>query len=181
MNVIGAGVVIAAAAGTVLLGGLVIVVARAYWRTRGERLVTCPETQAPAGVRVDTWRAVLGVRRGKQRLQLEACTRWPERAGCGQECLVEIENAGDGCLVRSLLVQWYAGKSCVLCGRQLSPIDWHAHKPALMSAERVTREWAEIQAVDLPEVLRTHLPICWDCHIIERLCREHPERVVLRQ
>jgi hypothetical protein len=78
-------------------------------------------------------------------------------------------------------VKWYAERSCVLCGRRLSPIDWHAHKPALMSPERVTREWAEIQAVDLPEVLRTHLPVCWDCHIIEQLCREHPQRVVFRR
>jgi hypothetical protein len=180
MSVVWVGLV-AAAAGTVLLGGLLVVVGHAYWRTRGERLVTCPETHAPASVRVDTWRAVRSGWRRKSRLQLETCTRWPERAGCGQECLQEIENAADGCLVRGLLVKWYAERSCVLCGRRLSPIDWHAHKPGLMSPERVTREWAEIQAVDLPEVLRTHLPVCWDCHIIEQLCREHPQRVVFRR
>jgi len=59
-------------------------------------------------------------------------------------------------------------------------IDWHTHKPALMNAERRTFEWGEIQAVRLPEVLRTHMPVCWDCHIIARLCQDHPERVVFR-
>ena len=32
----------------------------------------------------------------------------------------------------------------------------------------------------LPEVLATHFPVCWDCHIVESVVREHADRVVVR-
>ena len=151
-----------------------------YWRARGARVVTCPETHAPAGVSVDAGGAALAALRGHQKLALETCTRWPERAGCGQECLEEIAKAPDGCLVRTMLGAWYEGKSCVLCGKDLSHIDWATHKPGLVDAERRMVGWDEIAAVDVPRALETHRPVCWDCQIIESLVRQHPERVVLR-
>ena len=159
---------------------LVRVGALTYWRARGARVVTCPETRAPAGVRVDAKGVALAALRGQHKLELDTCTRWPERAGCGQECLQEITQAPDGCLVRNLLTAWYEGKSCVLCGKDLSQIDWATHKPGLMNAERRMVGWDEIEAVDVPRALETHLPVCWDCQVIETLVRQHPERVVVR-
>lgn len=167
-----------------VLGVGVLVVAwrlvRAYFRARGERVVTCPETKAPAGVEVNAKGAALAVLRGKPRLELSACTRWPERAGCGQECLQEIENAPEGCLVRGILTAWFADKNCVLCGKPLGPVDWAQHKPVLMDADRRTYEWHELDAVEVPARLETLQPVCWDCHIIETLVRKHPEKVVAR-
>lgn len=166
-------VALAAAAGVAWL--------RFYRRARGARVVTCPETKAPAGVEVDPVAAAWAALRGREHLELQRCSRWPERAGCGQECLSEIASAPEGCLVRGILSSWFDGKQCALCGKGFGPVDWHTHKPALMNAERRTFEWGEIAVVDLPGVLRTHAPVCWDCHVIETLVRRHPERVVFRR
>jgi len=167
-----------------ILGLAVLVVlwrfVRTYAKVRGERVVTCPETKAPAGVAVDAKGAAWAALGGKPKLELDACTRWPERAGCGQECLREIESAPDGCLVRGILADWFADKTCVLCSKALGPVDWTKHKPVLMDAQRRTFEWHELAAVDVPALLGTHQPVCWDCHIIETLVRKHPDRVVER-
>ncbi len=152
----------------------------AYWRSRGERLVTCPETQAPAGVELDAKGAALAALRGQRHFELEKCTRWPERAGCGQDCLQEIASTQDGCRVHAILAAWYTGKSCVLCGRDLSRIDWTSHRPALMDSGRKIVQWANMAAVDVPGLLETHQPVCWDCQIIESLVQQHPERVTVR-
>ena len=58
-------------------------VVRSYIRFRGKRLVTCPETQRPAAVEVDAARAALSASTGLEHLELQRCSRWPERAGCG--------------------------------------------------------------------------------------------------
>lgn len=164
------------------LGALVVLwrFARTYAKVRGQRVVTCPETQAPAGVAVNAKAAALAALAGKHRLELDACTRWPEKAGCGQECLREIEKAPEGCLVRGILAAWFADKSCALCGKPLGPVDWTKHKPVLMDARRRTFEWRELEAVAIPRLLETHAPVCWDCHIIETLVRKHPDKVVER-
>lgn len=171
---------IVAVAALAVLVYLVRVGGLTYWRARGARVVTCPETHAPAGVGADARGAALAALRGHRKLELSTCTRWPERAGCGQECLQEIEKAPDGCLVRNILAAWFAGKTCVLCSKDLGEIDWTTHKPGLMSQERRMVGWNEIDAADVPHALETHQPVCWDCQIIESLVRQHPERVVLR-
>ena len=155
------------------------VVAR-YLRYRGTMVVTCPETRAPTAVEVDARHTAVSAVRGKPVLRLRDCSRWPERQGCGQDCLTQIEATPEGCLVRSILTQWYAGKACVYCGQLFGKIHWHDHKPALMNAERRTVEWQEVPPEIIPEVLSTHLPVCWDCHLAESFRREHPELVVDR-
>ena len=172
--------VILAAAVVTILVYLLRTAVRTYWRSRGERVVECPETRAPAGVRVDAKGAALAALRGARHLELSTCTRWPERAGCGQECLQEIEKAPDGCLVRQIVAAWYEGKSCVLCGKDLSRIDWASHKPGLMHPDRHILGWHEVTAVEVRETLETHLPVCWDCQIIETLVQQYPERVTVR-
>src|SRR4051812_2907833 len=101
-------IIVAAAVGAIGAGWLLSI----WLRQRGERAIVCPENRRPAGVRMDARRAALSGFAGKPAFRLSSCSRWPERAGCGQQCLSEIEASPDGCLVRNILVKWYAGKRC---------------------------------------------------------------------
>ena len=80
-----------AGAGAAFLLWRLVVAARFYFKLRGERIITCPETEKPEAVKVAA--ASLAVRRfvGLPELRLEDCSRWPEREGCGQDCLREVE------------------------------------------------------------------------------------------
>jgi hypothetical protein len=152
----------------------------AYLEFRGKRVVTCPETKAPAAVEVDATQAAFTAVLGEPELRLKDCSRWPERQNCGQECLKQIEAAPAACLVRTMLAQWYEGKTCVYCGRPFGEINWLDHKPALMNPQRVTIEWPEIRPEEIPAALATHLPVCWNCHLTESFRREHPELILER-
>jgi len=72
---------------------------RAYFAYRGKRLITCPETQAPAAVDVAAGEAAVGAFLTEPTLRLRDCSRWPERQDCGQECLQQIEVDPENCLV----------------------------------------------------------------------------------
>lgn len=147
----------------------------------GQRLVTCPENRRPAAVRINALRAAAEALYGDRRLDLKACSRWPERAGCGQECLRQIESAPDGCLVKSTVDRYYAGRSCAICGKTFAgAAALGEHRPALLGPDRVTVPWHEIPAETLPEVLSRNRPVCWDCHIVQTLMREHPGLAVVR-
>jgi hypothetical protein len=153
---------------------------RAYLTFRGTRVITCPETGAPAAVEVDAQHAARTAAHGEPDLRLTSCSRWPERQGCGQECLKQVEAAPADCLVRVIVTRWYAGKSCALCGKPVGEINWLTHEPALLSPERRTIEWGEVSPEQLPAVLATHRPVCWGCHLAEAFRQEHPELVVQR-
>jgi hypothetical protein len=62
-----------------------------YNTYRDPRPVNCPETHAPVSVRFNALRAAITGLNGHPNLQLRDCTRWPERADCGQECIPEAE------------------------------------------------------------------------------------------
>lgn len=151
-----------------------------YIKYRGKRVITCPETRKPAAVEVDARRAALTAAVSHPELRLKSCSRWPERQDCAQECLLQIELSPEGCLLRNILTDWYAGRNCVSCGREFKEAHWLDHKPALLSPEGKTVEWSEIRPEEVPGVLATHFPVCWDCHITETFCREHPEMIVDR-
>jgi hypothetical protein len=152
----------------------------AYLKFRGTRVVTCPETKTTVALELDAGRAALTAGLHEPELRVTSCSHWPERQDCGQRCLEQIRSAPDGCLARAMLSSWYRGKSCVTCGRALGEIDWMERKPALMSPEGPTVEWHEVPAERLPQVLSTHSPMCWSCHVAETFRREHPELVVDR-
>ena len=152
----------------------------AYLDFRGARVITCPETKAPAGVEVDARQAAFSAIFDESELRLKDCSRWPARAGCGQECVQQIEAAPMECLVRTMLARWYEEKFCILCGKVFGEINWLDHKPALMSPEHTVLEWCDIPAANITSVLATHEPVCWDCDIAETFRREHPEMVVDR-
>jgi hypothetical protein len=143
-------------------------------------VVSCPETKHSAGVRVDAARAAWTGLGQAPALRLSECSRWPERAGCGQECLRQIATAPEDCLVRDVLLKWYEGKACASCGRPIGDIPLAGSKPALLLADKVTLEWEQIPAERIPETLAAAAPICFACHMAGMLTREHPELAIDR-
>jgi len=153
---------------------------RAWLRFRGTRVVVCPENRELVAVAVDAPHAALTASQGHTDLRLETCTRWPEKAGCGQECLGQIESAPEACLLRNILADWYRDKSCVLCGRSFHAFHWHDHKPGLRAPDGKVLDWDGFRAEQVIDVLATHAPVCWDCRVAEAFRREHPELVTDR-
>ncbi len=165
------------------LGGLLLFGRRlvAAWAAfRGVRIVVCPETREMVAVEVDARHAALSAPQGRPHLRLESCTRWPERKDCGQECLGQVESAPEACLLRNILNDWYEGKACAFCGRELAPIEWHDHKPALLSPEGRLVDWTGFPPEQVIDVLARHRPVCWNCRVTEGFRREHPELVTDR-
>jgi len=82
-----------------LVGSFLLVVMLGLWgqsiysHYRGGRAVTCPETHQQVGVRFDAWRAAASELRGKPVFRLADCTRWPQRADCGQDCIPQALEA----------------------------------------------------------------------------------------
>jgi hypothetical protein len=146
---------------------------RRYLAVRGARLVTCPENKQTAAVQVGAARAALGAG-----WSLTECSRWPERQACGRECLAQIEKSPEGCLVRTVVTDWYHDKSCAICRKPLREVDWHERKPAVMDKQGHARPWQRIAPETLPQVLATHQAVCFDCYVAETFRQEHPELVL---
>src|ERR1700686_3482948 len=74
------------------LGHRVIRGIRVYFRFRGTRLVTCPETHQAALVELAAKPMGMQAILDEPRLRLGECSRWPMRGGgCAQDCLRKIE------------------------------------------------------------------------------------------
>jgi hypothetical protein len=153
---------------------------RACSKYRGTRAVACPETWKPAIVEVDALHASLTSIVGRPDIRLENCSRWPLKNQCGQECLANLDVAPGECLVSGVLMRWYRGKNCVYCGKPAEELHWMDHKPALLSPEGELVEWSGVPLENLSIVLKTHLPVCWDCYIAQSFRRDHPDLVVYR-
>ncbi len=152
-----------------------------YLKFRGQRVVVCPETRDYVAVEVDAARAARSaVAEGAPELRLQACTRWPARAGCDQDCLSQIERAPEDCAVRTILADYFRNTDCVLCGRAIGEINWHEHKPAFMRPDHVTVDWRDVPPEQLPGVFVTHQPVCWNCHVASSFAAAHPDLVVER-
>jgi hypothetical protein len=150
-----------------------------YRKYRGKRLITCPETRKTEAVEIATGKGALKAVLGRE-LRLKDCTRWPERADCGQDCLSQIEAAPHDCLVTNIIANWYQGKVCAFCGKPFTHLEWHEHRPALLDPEGNTVQWHEVPAQLLPEIMLTHKPVCWQCHVHESFRHQHPELVTDR-
>jgi hypothetical protein len=151
---------------------------RAYFRLRGTRVVTCPADQSQAAVEVNARKAATGAVFGSPAFALTACSHWPERHTCGRQCVSEIQAAPIDCLVRIHLAKWYEGRKCALCQRAFEPIEWTERHPALLAPDNRTVAWPDVDAARLDEILRTHKPVCFDCHVAETFRRTHPELVL---
>jgi hypothetical protein len=168
----------------VLAGGLLMFRAipgiRAYFKFRGKRLVTCPETKQAAAVAASAGEAALGAFLKEPTLRLVECSRWPQRENCGQECLEQFELDPERCLVWNLVSRWYEGKNCVYCRKPIGPLHHLDHAPALLGLDSTTMEWKQARPEQLPEIFKTHRPVCWNCHVTETFRRLHPELVTER-
>ena len=153
---------------------------RSAFRFGGTRLARCPETSEYVGVHVDPKSAAVTGLSQRSHLRLDSCTRWPERRDCGQECLRQIENSPEDCLLRTIAARWYHHKRCVYCGRDLSEFQWHDFRCALRTPGGKTVDWREVPPQDLPAALEHAQPVCWNCHIAEAFRRQHPELVTDR-
>ncbi len=151
---------------------------RAYFRLKGTRVVTCPADQSTAAVEVNTRKAATAAVFGSPSFSLTACSHWPERHQCGRQCLSQIDAAPLDCLVRTHLAKWYEGRTCALCLRPFGPLDWTERHPALLAPNNRTLSWTDVDASRLDEILRTHRPVCFDCHVAETFRRTHPELVL---
>jgi hypothetical protein len=155
-------------------------VARSWLRYRGTRVVVCPENGQRVAVEVDAPHAAWTAPQGHSDVRLADCTRWPEKAGCGQECLAQIEAAPHGCRLQALLAEWYRDRPCVYCGRLIREIRWHDHRPALRSPAGELVAWSDFRAEQVLEVLATHRAVCWGCYTLEQFRRDHPDLVTDR-
>jgi hypothetical protein len=154
---------------------------RVWRRYRGERIVTCPETKAPAAVSVDVGHAAFtSLVEGRPDLRLANCSRWPERGHCDEPCIPDVEAAGVDGTVAAIVTNWCRSKQCVLCGKPIAAPDSKQHPAALRGPDGVSVLWRSVPPERLPSMFPTHQPVCWDCHHIETFRREHKELVVER-
>ncbi len=151
------------------------------WKYHGQMLVTCPENQKHAAVRVATFRAALTEFFNIGRTQLSRCSRWPERRDCDQNCLCQIERHPEDHRVWNIASQWFTGERCAYCKKLIAPLSHLDHAPALLNlADGRTVEWRNLSAEQLPEAFSDCMPVCWNCHITETFLRKFPGRAVMR-
>jgi hypothetical protein len=147
-----------------------------FFRSRGVRVITCPETHNEAAVSLDALHAAAS---GSPRLA--SCSRWPERAGCNQACLKQIASSPNGCLLKSIVTQWYAGKSCIECGRPIGAISWTDAPPAVREFDGSSHEWSDYEPQDLPRLFEISDPLCWYCNNVNELAHLRPNLIVRRR
>jgi len=162
---------------TLIIGILIVVLglagwgcwraARAYWKFRGKRIVTCPETKEPAAVELAKWRIAVEAAVEHPALHLKDCSRWREREPCDQACLPQIEASPEECLVQSILSKWYEGKDCSCCGEPIGHLGRWQREPCVISPDLHISEWKNIPVEKIPRVLGNHAPVCWRCFVAE--------------
>jgi hypothetical protein len=151
------------------------------WKFRGRLLVTCPENQRPAVVRMSALRAALGEFVNRSHLEVSDCSRWPEQGHCPQECVCQIERNPDEHRLWNVAAKWFDGKECAICHKPIERLSHMDHSPAVMNpASRKTVEWENLPPEQLPAVFAESVPVCWSCHIAETFLRKFPGSTVAR-
>ena len=149
-------------------------------RFQGRMLIRCPETRQPAAVKVSFSSALMSAMAGRPHLVLCECSRWPERADCDQHCLPQVQYDPEYHRVWNIMSHWYEHKKCFFCKKPIEMLSHLDRQPGLLTPEKKTVEWTEVAAEKLPELLPVSSPVCWSCHMIETVIREHPDRIVFR-
>jgi hypothetical protein len=88
-------------------------IGKTFFKFRGTRLVSCPETNAATAVTVNAAQAAVAAPFGVPRLRVKDCLRWPDRAGCEQACLWQVRAAPRDTLTSTILRQWCEGKPSI--------------------------------------------------------------------
>ena len=166
--------------GTVL--AVYAAIALATWiRLRGTLVVTCPETQMPAAVKIDIGHAAATAVWEKADLKVAACSRWPGRLGCDELCLAQIAASPGGTRARTMARRFFEGKRCAICQRLIDPPGATTLQPGLMnpvSHEAMT--WDDVPAQNLPDAFATRRPICSNCTLAESFRQRFYDRVTDR-
>lgn len=152
----------------IVLAAYAALAIRTWIRYRGVRLVTCPDNTRPAGVTVDVGRAVIGALRETADVRVATCSRWPQRQGCEEPCVAQIDASPAGTRVKTIAARFFRDRRCVICARRIGPLNRGGSQPGLMNP--ITREaapWVEVPAQDLSEALRERRPLCADCTLAE--------------
>jgi hypothetical protein len=153
---------------------------RAWARFRGTRVVTCPETRRPAKVSVDVGHAMVSAAWERADVRIAQCSCWPERQGCDEACVPQIEESPDGTRVRTIAERFFKGQRCVICLRRLEPLKRTGPQPGFM--DPVTRDvvsWIHVPAQELPDAVAVRRPLCPDCTLAES--SHSPYSVTYRQ
>jgi len=164
----------------VVLVAFTVLFLRLYVHYRGKRIVTCPETHAPAGATINAALAAGTWMVTQPRFVVTSCSRWPERAGCDQACAPQVEASPDETLVRNIVAKWYGEHRCIYCAQPIREIGGSAVAPALLGPEGELREWNVLAPEDLPQVLATSVAVCARCELAEDFRRRFPNRVTDR-
>ncbi|HTY41697.1 MAG TPA: hypothetical protein VMH79_07490 [Thermoanaerobaculia bacterium] len=143
---------------------LLWITVRRMLRERGPRVITCPDNGCRAEVSVDAWKSGLAHVFGEGERRLASCSRWPAMQGCDQACLTEIEESPDGCLVRTMVADWYGDRACAACGLAVHPFGIGTRPPALRDAAGRTLALSTVTPLGLDATLASHEPICANCY-----------------
>lgn len=151
---------------------------RACSRYQGIKIVACPETASCAVVEVDALHASLTSIVGRPDIRLESCSRWPMKSQCGQECLANLDVAPGESLVSGSLMRWSRGMNCVYCGKPAEELQWMDHKSAQEASGGEFLERRGVPVENFSMVLKTHLPVCWNCYLTHSFRDDHPVKVL---
>jgi hypothetical protein len=81
------------------------------------------------------------------------------------------------------LKQWYVGRECAVCKREIGPVHGSEPRPGLLNVAATTPEimtWDDIPPGHLKTMLDSHLPVCASCALAESFRRRFPDRVTDR-
>ena len=140
---------------------------KAFVTFRGKRVMACPETGEAVAIELQARQAALLALFQSPALRVQACSRWPERAGCDEACVRDIEAAPAEHRVPDMLIEWCHQRPCACCGAPLPRVHVGQHQPHLMNQDRKIVEWRQVPAQDLPQVLNTCEPVCETCLLAE--------------
>lgn len=146
-----------------------------YYKLKGKRLVTCPENHQFATVGMDAARGARESLLKEPALHLNACTRWPEKQDCAQDCLPQITSDQVGRRVPKIVADYYRGKACAFCGNPVSDVDvwWLHQEPGFVDSQMHLVSWETIPPEQLPAAFAAWKPVCWSCSITETFRKEH--------
>jgi hypothetical protein len=130
------------------------------------RTLICPETRQPAAVRLAIGERIRSLLAGRERLRVRTCSRWPERQGCGEECLLQVDLQPQ--LLERELRAWCEGRDCALCGHPLVANDWRQGRFSGVDGKGRFVPAAEMPLQELPLALENYRPVCWNCHCAQR-------------
>ncbi len=78
--------------GALLVTGLPLAASLdAYYKNRGRHSVVCPDSGQTVDVEVDNQFAFRTALRGQEHSRLKACSNWPAKGDCDQECQVQLD------------------------------------------------------------------------------------------